>query len=718
MNVNHSEELNIVDMTNTIADKTQDNEEIIVDIIPKKSAIATYLPILTLPTDLTKVNNNLVILYNVIKVYYKHFFKKYEVNDYFVENEKKVEDDIKQQLIKLCSQSMSTVVREHNKAFNKIMEERIEDIKTIVSTIDNDNTNIATFVHFYYNLKYVQREILQEQLTQVSKFDTNGLFLQEKFALLDQQAYDVLQQLHRAKNDYNNLEKTLFNQVSPFFWDYYVHKRIKLFDEEQLGGKENKKLLLKLILLQEYNINDEFRWIEFFDRVKALINTHFLEFKDDFSYILINIKDFKTAKSNRIHLGGEGVVTEERSKWAENLNDSQNLYALFCLFVYFSNSQQSQLFTINSRYTATSRLILQGMYRNFKNGSDRHTNFQILCLMEHVYGDIIHTLQSMENANKKTIPIKSLMNIIREIKINDDSTQRDLHAKQRDGYKASCDYKGDVPNHFFFEKLSSTKTRSKHIIVCVSGFMSQVSSKDKEWEQVVNQFPLTEVFALHWSASSVQDLAIDTSKALVGLFMLNLESGFIKKIVPELAFLEVAYTLLKNLGPLKDGLWTKHYEEAVKTGKFLAHVLAKSEPFDECCISFMGFSLGTVVVANCLWELENLKCHNLVYDVMFMGGVADSKEFEQRGVQVIADNLINIYSKEDWVINYLLKAAHWGIYPVGKYPIQLNSPKIINIERTNEINGVKGHMKYRECLNHIFHDVDFNEDFLYLLKKE
>jgi len=152
----------------------------------------------------------------------------------------------------------------------------------------------------------------------------------------------------------------------------------------------------------------------------------------------------------------------------------------------------------------------------------------------------------------------------------------------------------------------------------------------------------------------------------------------------------------------------------VTTGKFLAHVLVNVKAFEECCISLVGFSLGTVVILSCLLELLEMKCYDLLYDVFLIGGVANVKEFVELNLHMlVANKLVNVYSKQDWVISNLLKMAHWDIVPVGSGAIEVNSRKVVNIDKTGMIRGVDAHWNYREILDHILRSIDVNDgDFI------
>jgi hypothetical protein len=80
----------------------------------------------------------------------------------------------------------------------------------------------------------------------------------------------------------------------------------------------------------------------------------------------------------------------------------------------------------------------------------------------------------------------------------------------------------------------------------------------------------------------------------------------------------------------------------------------------------MGFSLGTELIKNLLARLAEKDCLHMVNKVYFMGGLTDTNEI----VEIIKKspsplNIINLYSKKDNVLKYLLKLCKPSIQPIG-----------------------------------------------------
>jgi hypothetical protein len=58
-------------------------------------------------------------------------------------------------------------------------------------------------------------------------------------------------------------------------------------------------------------------------------------------------------------------------------------------------------------------------------------------------------------------------------------------------------------------KISPDNVRSKHIVICVSGFLTEDVDKKESWRHIVNHYKHAEVFAMTWNSLSVSTLFND-----------------------------------------------------------------------------------------------------------------------------------------------------------------------------------------------------------------
>jgi len=168
---------------------------------------------------------------------------------------------------------------------------------------------------------------------------------------------------------------------------------------------------------------------------------------------------------------------------------------------------------------------------------------------------------------------------------------------------------------------------------------------------------------------------------------------------------------ITTLFSLKELIWDNVFAEAEKSGRALAHVLIKREMFGNVCVSLAGFSLGAVVIANCMGELEKMGKHDLVYDVMCMGGAVSTKMFDAIGVQPVANKVINFVSDHDFILMILLRTFKLTNKPIGLHGIKVPSRKVQNFDKSDLVNG---HNDYKRFMDVILDDADFNDDFFYM----
>jgi len=458
---------------------------------------------------------------------------------------------------------------------------------------------------------------------------------------------------------------------------------VTLFDDKLLGNKENKLTLLRMIILKDCGFEEEWRWKYWVACTTHLVAIYFPEFKEEIISITEHFNNFAEWQEKIIKLDTENLLNAEAEKW-KSVPKEVNRYAMFCLYFFFNNPQLPDSQPTQG-YSATSRYILRQIFKNMKSDSKRLNNFQILCLMERMH-------EELKAKFPRTVP--EIQKLVTDI--DPKSTTANLNAASQEiinSYVKCHEYKEKLPGYFLFEKLPPKTIKSKHVIISISGFTSQYTKKLQEWRKLNAHFQDTEIFSLHWQSSTVKDVMWGTFKT-IGHALSTLTSG---------PMFRPNYKL---------EIWHKHYEEAITTGKFLAHVLANVKVFEDCCVSLVGFSLGTVVVAYCLKELEHLKRYDLIYDAFLIGGAANVNDLESFKPQdVVANKLINIYSKHDWLITSVLKMVHWSVKPVGANPIKIKSKKIVNVDKADLIYGLEAHMNYREVLDVILKEMESNEDY-------
>ena len=50
------------------------------------------------------------------------------------------------------------------------------------------------------------------------------------------------------------------------------------------------------------------------------------------------------------------------------------------------------------------------------------------------------------------------------------------------------------------ERISDPSVKSKHVVICITGFMQEDQNKKEFWEHLVDYYKHAEVFAVSWNA--------------------------------------------------------------------------------------------------------------------------------------------------------------------------------------------------------------------------
>ena len=136
------------------------------------------------------------------------------------------------------------------------------------------------------------------------------------------------------------------------------------------------------------------------------------------------------------------------------------------------------------------------------------------------------------------------------------------------------------------DRVSSADCKSKHIVICVSGFLQELEDNKETWKNVVAFYKHAEVFALKWTACNSLDL-FDK-----GVFTGKQQSG-VKK------FLNVI-----NVFSTGQKQFIFAYDQARLSGCLLAIFLLKSNFAEAKPVTLIGFSLGSVVAMHCIRILK------------------------------------------------------------------------------------------------------------------
>lgn len=265
-------------------------------------------------------------------------------------------------------------------------------------------------------------------------------------------------------------------------------------------------------------------------------------------------------------------------------------------------------------------------------------------------------------------------------------------------------------------------------------------------------FPFLETFTLRWESKAL--FALGTS-------VMEIVASLGQQAALEVLTFTAAATLVSALAwpitllqaaDMIDSTWTMACEKADRAGQLLAQVLMKKEHGHRPVV-LVGFSMGARVIMSCLlelakvhkaWEADELKrkeqvaitasfasssssaasaassaslpttaaslgspASGLVHTVVLMGAPVPCSEAswcKARGI--VADRLVNCYSKKDWVLSLMYRYSKFTTNAAGIAEI-----KVAGVENVDVTELVPGHQLYANKIKEVLTLVGLDDSF-------
>ena len=262
---------------------------------------------------------------------------------------------------------------------------------------------------------------------------------------------------------------------------------------------------------------------------------------------------------------------------------------------------------------------------------------------------------------------------------------------------------GVISNNYFGAvkdfNIKKVKNGSGPALVFINGFLSQKNQDASDWLKAVNKkFPSNPCYYVNWESSSLYKMGSLVIKGAGGIafqqFVKTIAKRGSKKLFQKLNPLSWASTIADLFG----NPWHTAMVKSSMTGILLADLIARTNQPDGFIL--MGHSLGARVVHFLLHTLAT-KHNSSVKDVYLLGGATDRKDTKmwEAAVKSVEGKIYNCYSYNDNILKYLYTGANAILSsPIGTGNIELNNPKIKNINTSSIING---HMVYKENFSKI-----------------
>lgn len=140
---------------------------------------------------------------------------------------------------------------------------------------------------------------------------------------------------------------------------------------------------------------------------------------------------------------------------------------------------------------------------------------------------------------------------------------------------------------------------------------------------------------------------------------------------------------------------------AEKAGAVLADILT-NRMYGERPISLIGYSLGSRVIYACLMALAEKRAFGIVENVIFIGAPCPTEIRVWAAMKsVVAGRLVNVYSKQDYLLGFLYRNSSWHYGVAGLQKIE----GLKHIENLDLSHAVTNHLQYRYLIGSILNKV-------------
>ncbi|KAH0839087.1 hypothetical protein AYO21_04682 [Fonsecaea monophora] len=251
--------------------------------------------------------------------------------------------------------------------------------------------------------------------------------------------------------------------------------------------------------------------------------------------------------------------------------------------------------------------------------------------------------------------------------------------------------------------------RRLRITVGISGWLTEEEQVTLPW-RVLGEGG--EPFALRWELQALLNLGSALKDFVVSQAWSQIRRELIKRTIFAAVWSAVMAPLaIRKAIRLVDSPFGIAKMRAVKAGEVLADALINRVQ-GERPVSLIGQSLGARVVYSCLLTLAKRGAFGLVDHVVLMGAPVPADAAQWRAMRsVVAGRLVNVYSRQDYILAFLYRTSSAQISVAGLQDIE----GVVGVENFDLSARVDGHLKYLHMTGPILREigwVDLDEDVL------
>ncbi|PMD59739.1 DUF726-domain-containing protein [Hyaloscypha bicolor E] len=244
--------------------------------------------------------------------------------------------------------------------------------------------------------------------------------------------------------------------------------------------------------------------------------------------------------------------------------------------------------------------------------------------------------------------------------------------------------------------------RRLRVTVGISGWLTQKEDIITPWRALGRQ---SEVFALRWELEALTKLGSSMESVVKSAAWTVAK----KEIIARTIFASLMEALwpvaLLKVSKVVDNPFSVAKNRADKAGLILADALINKAQ-GERPVTLIGYSLGARLIYSCLMSLAERRAFGLVDSAVLIGTPAPSDAADWRAMRsVVAGRLINVYSKNDYILAFLFRtsAIQYGVAGLQ------DAQDVKGIENVDVSEMVSGHLRYQYLVGSILEKIGFED---------
>ncbi|KAI0878465.1 DUF726-domain-containing protein [Hypoxylon argillaceum] len=285
--------------------------------------------------------------------------------------------------------------------------------------------------------------------------------------------------------------------------------------------------------------------------------------------------------------------------------------------------------------------------------------------------------------------------------------------KTMDAYAKDIQDFALVPMHgspqaeFIDPKDVPVENRRMRVTIGISGWTTEENDFQFPWKCFGG---LNEVYALRWELEALSKFsaALQTVMKSTAWNIAQKDTAQ-RNVFTSLKTSQWPEALLKA-SKVMDNPWTIAMVRAEKTGLVLAEIL-NNKVQGERPVSLVGYGLGARVIYACLTSLSEKRAFGIVENVVLFGAPCPSETRVWTAMKsVVTGRLVNVYSKNDYLLGFLYRTCAWNFGIAGLQPIE-GMHLVENIDLSDCISN---HLHYRYHVGNVllrlrWEDADLGE---------